>query len=100
MRVGSAAMFTECSPTDVRLTAPRVETERTKDTIVTAGQELIEQGRQQGFQQQLLRQVRQRFGAEVDSHVEQRITTASVEQIDSWTSRLLSAATIAELFAD
>ena len=80
----------------------------TKDTIVTAGQQLIEQGRQQGiqqgiqqgFQQLLLRQLRQRFGAEVDPHVEQRIATASVEQIETWSGRVLTAATLAELLAD
>jgi predicted transposase/invertase (TIGR01784 family) len=75
-----------------------------KDTIVTAGQELIEQGRkqgiQQGIQQMLLRQVRRRFGVEVDPHVEQRIATASVEQIEIWSERVVTAATLAELLAD
>src|SRR5882724_3405696 len=73
----------------------------TKDTIVTAGQELIEQGRkqgiQQGIQQQLLRLVRQRFGAEVDPQIEQRIATASVEQIEIWFGRVLTAATLPNL---
>ena len=67
---------------------------------MTAGQELIEQGREQGIQQMLLRQVRRRFGAEADSHVEQRIATASVEQIETWSERVLTAATLAELLAD
>jgi len=79
-----------------------------KDIIVTAGQQLIEQGRkegrkegrQQGFQEVLLRLLRQRFGAQVDTQVEQRIMTASVEQIETWSMRVLSAATLAELFAD
>jgi hypothetical protein len=71
---------------------------------VTAGQELIEQGRQegrqQGIQEVLLRQLRQRFGAQVDTHVEQRIVTASIEQVEIWSMRVLSAATLAELFAN
>ena len=71
-----------------------------KNTIVTAGQQLIEQGRKQGFQQLLLRQLRQRFGDQVDTQVEQRIVTASVEQIETWSMRVLSAATLAELFAN
>jgi predicted transposase YdaD len=79
-----------------------------KDTIVTAGQQLIEQGRQegrqegrqQGFQEVLLRQLRQRFGDQVDTQVEQRIVTASVEQVETWSMRVLSAATLAELFAN
>jgi len=71
-----------------------------KDAIVTTGQQLIEQGRQQGFQELLLRQLRQRFGDAVDTHVEQRIVTASLEQIEAWSMRVLSAATLTELFAN
>lgn len=78
-----------------------------KDTIVTAGQQLIEQGRQQGRQegiqgrqQTLLRLLRQRFGDEVDAQIEQRVAAASVEQLETWTVRVLSAATLAELLAD
>ena len=79
-----------------------------KEAIVTAGQQLIEQGRQQGLQQGLrqgecavlLRLLRRRVGNAVNADVEQRITTASVEQIDSWTERVLSAASLTELLAD
>jgi len=83
----------------------------TKDIIVTTGQQLIEQGRQQGIEQGrqqgieqgiqalLLRLLRQRFGDAVDTHVEQRIGTASVDQLETWSMRVLSAATLAELFA-
>jgi predicted transposase/invertase (TIGR01784 family) len=79
-----------------------------KDTIVTVGQQLIEQGRQQGieqgrqqgFQEMLLHLLRQRFGDEVDDQIERRIRAASTGQIEAWTSRVLSAATLAELLAD
>ncbi len=91
-----------------------------KDTIVTVGQQLIEQGRQQGieqgrqqgieqgkqqgrqegFQELLLRLLRRRFGAAVDTHVEQRIATATFNEIETWTVRVGSAATLAEVFAD
>jgi len=71
-----------------------------KDAIMTAGQRLIEQGRQQGIQEFLLRLLRQRFSNEVDAHVEQRVVTASLEEIEAWSARVLSAATLAELFAD
>jgi hypothetical protein len=71
---------------------------------VTAGQRLIEQGRQEGFQQgeraALLRLLRRRFGGEVDAPVEQRVATAPIEQIQTWADRVLSAATLTELFAD
>jgi hypothetical protein len=75
-----------------------------KDAIMTAGQRLIEQGRQQGRQQgvqdMLVRQLRQRFGSEVDAQVAQRVATASFEQVEAWSMRVLSAATLADLFAD
>jgi hypothetical protein len=83
-----------------------------KDAIMTAGQRLIEQGRQQGHQQGhhegfqqgecavLLRLLRQRFGGQVDTQVERRLAAASVEQLDAWTGRVLTAATLAELLAD
>jgi Domain of unknown function (DUF4351) len=75
---------------------------------MTAGQQIfeqglkqgLEQGRRQGFQESLLRLLRQRFGGAVTAPVEQRIAAASLEQIDAWSGRVLSAATLAELFAD
>jgi flagellar biosynthesis/type III secretory pathway protein FliH len=78
-----------------------------KDVIMTAGQRLIEQGRQQGFEQGyqeglelgrqrcreiMLHWLRQRF--------EQDIATASYEKLETWSARVVSAATLAELFAD
>ena len=79
-----------------------------KDTIMTAGQRLIEQGVQQGVQQGiqqgeralLLRQLRKRFGNDVDTETERRLATASAEQIVTWGERVLSAATLTELLAD
>ncbi len=91
-----------------------------KEAIVTAGQQLIEQGRQQGIEQGLqqgmeqgrqqgirqgecallLRLLRQRFGDEVNAQVERRVTAASVEQLERWTGRVLTAATLSELLAD
>ena len=75
-----------------------------KDAIMTAGQRLIEQGRQQGIQQgaqgMFLRLLRQRFGDAVNAQVEQRIATASLEQVETWTGRVLSAATLPEVIAD
>jgi hypothetical protein len=71
---------------------------------MTAEQELIEQGRKQGFQQGfqvlLLCLLLRRFAAEVDPHIEQRITTASFEQLEIWSGRVLTASTLAELLAD
>jgi len=75
-----------------------------QDIVETWRQEAIQEGVKQGIEQGecavLLRQLRQRFGNAVDAHVEQRIAMASIEQIDLWTMRILSAATLAEVFAD
>jgi predicted transposase/invertase (TIGR01784 family) len=87
-----------------------------KEVIVTVGQQIrqegIEQGRQEGRQEGrregrregecavLLRLLRRRFGDAVNADIEQRIATASVEQIDTWAERVLSAATLTELLAD
>lgn len=74
-----------------------------KETLVTVGQQFIEQGLKQGIQQGiqhlLLRQLRQRFGTEVDARVEQRVTAASSEQLEIWAIRVLSSPTLAEVFA-
>jgi hypothetical protein len=43
--------------------------------------------------------LRQRFGDAVNAQVEQRIATASLEQVEAWTGRVLSAATLAEVLA-
>jgi hypothetical protein len=78
-----------------------------KEAIMTIGEQLIEQGVLQGrqeerqrFQGSLLRLLRQRFGNEVDAHVERRVAAGSGEQLEAWIARVLSAATLAELLAD
>jgi Domain of unknown function (DUF4351) len=84
----------------------------TQDIVETwrreAIQEGVKQGLQQGLQQGLeqgerkllLRQLRRRFGAEVDGETERRVATAPAEQVEVWAERVLSAATLAELLAD
>jgi hypothetical protein len=79
---------------------------------MTAGERLIQQGflqgfleareeaREEGMRGLLLRQLRRRFGNEVDGEVERRVRTAPVEQIGTWAERLLSATTLAELFTE
>jgi Domain of unknown function (DUF4351) len=75
-----------------------------KEGIVTTGkqirQEGIAQGRREGECAVLLRQLRRRFGDAVDTDIEQRIAMASTEQLDTWTERVWSAATLTELLAD
>ncbi|HEU4727425.1 MAG TPA: hypothetical protein VFT22_06045 [Kofleriaceae bacterium] len=84
-----------------------------KDTVMTVGQRLIDQGFQEGIQQgrqEGIQQGRQdaeravllrllRFGAQVDGDLERRLAVASSEQIAAWTERVLTAATLSELLA-
>jgi flagellar biosynthesis/type III secretory pathway protein FliH len=81
---------------------------------VTAGQRLIEEGRQQGLEEgrqqgleetrqrlqgMLLRLLRQRFGCQV-TEVERRVAAASIEQVETWIGRVLLVASLNELFAN
>jgi flagellar biosynthesis/type III secretory pathway protein FliH len=59
----------------------------------------VKQGLEQGERKVLLRQLRRRFGAEVDGEIERRVATVAVEQIEVWAERVLSAATLTELLA-
>ena len=81
---------------------------QTQDIVEIWRQEAVQEGVQQGVKQgiqqgegaALLRLLRQRFGDAVDAHVEQRVATAPIEQIDRWIMRVLLATTLAEVFAD
>ena len=77
---------------------------QTQDIVDTWRQEAVQEGRQEGrqrLQEVLLRLLQQRFGSEeVNDQVEQRVATASIEQIETWTGRVLSAAKLSELLAD
>lgn len=107
---------------DLRLTVPREPARQTADDqeflmrtypLVEAWRrEAIEQGVEQGVQQGvqqgveqgerklLLRQLRRRFGAEVDGAIEERVVAASAEQVELWAERVLSAATLDEILRD
>jgi flagellar biosynthesis/type III secretory pathway protein FliH len=63
-------------------------------------QQGLEQGLEQGERKLLLRQLRRRFGAEVDGEIERRVVTAPAEQVEVWAERVLSATTLTELLAD
>jgi len=67
---------------------------------MTAAQRYIEQGRQEAKSEVLLRLLRRRFGEAVNDEIERRIAAGSAEQIDTWTDRVISAATLAELFTN
>jgi hypothetical protein len=83
-----------------------------KDTVMTAGERLIQQGEERGLQKGLqqgiqqgeralfLRLLRKRFGNQVDDATERRVEATSSEQIAIWAERVWSAVTLAELLAD
>jgi predicted transposase/invertase (TIGR01784 family) len=103
-------------PEQLQQLLDRVVGPNAKDTVMTAGERLIQQGEERGIlkgiQQGeergilkgkcdvLLLVLQQRFGSQVSADVERRLTTASAEQITAWASRVMSAATLAELLAD
>jgi hypothetical protein len=60
----------------------------------------LKRGVKQGERKLLLRQLRRRFGAEVDGETERRVAAAPPEQIEVWADRVLSVATLTELLAD
>jgi hypothetical protein len=80
----------------------------TQDIVETWRREAIQEGVKQGLQQGLeqgerkllLRQLRRRFGSEVDGEIERRVATAPAEQVEVWAERVLSATTLTELLAD
>jgi len=72
----------------------------TQDIVETWRREAIQEGVKQGERKLLLRQLRRRFGAEVDAEIERRTAAAPAEQIEVWAERVLSAATLAEVLAD
>jgi predicted transposase/invertase (TIGR01784 family) len=86
----------------------RVVSPEAKDIIMTAGERLILQGEErglrkgleQGMRAALLRQLRQRFGAEVTPEVEQRLASATTDRLEGWLDRVMTAATLEALLAD
>lgn len=95
-------------PTALQAFLERVAGPDAKDTIMTAGERLIQQGEELGIQKGieqgeravLLRLLRQRFGGQVAPDTERRLATASTDQLATWVERMLSTATLTELLAD
>jgi hypothetical protein len=71
-----------------------------REAIEEGVEQGLKQGVEQGERKLLLRQLRRRFGAEVDGEIERRVAAAGAEQVEVWAERVLSASTLAELLAD
>ena len=71
----------------------------TQDIVENWRREAKQEGRHEAASSMLLRLLQQRFGSEVNEHVEQLVTAAPLEQLERWTMRVLTAATLTELLA-
>jgi len=80
--------------------------EEGKEEIMTAADQLMERGREQGIKQgvevgrreMLLDQLRERFGALPDTVVA-RVTAAGLAELRTWSKRVLTAPGLDEVFA-
>ncbi|MFS8069616.1 MAG: DUF4351 domain-containing protein, partial [Byssovorax sp.] len=59
----------------------------------------VQKGEQQGRRSMLLRQLRLRFG-ELPEATVARVNAAGVPQLDLWTDRVITAASLADVLAD
>jgi predicted transposase/invertase (TIGR01784 family) len=76
--------------------------EEGKEEIMTAADQLMERGREQGIKlgrrEMLLDQLRERFGALSDAVVAQ-VTAAGVTELQAWSKRVLTAPALDDVFA-
>jgi predicted transposase YdaD len=70
--------------------------EDVEEEIVTLADRLREEGRQKGERKVLLKQLTLRFGKLADAVVA-RVNAASVEQLETWAERVITAPTLAEV---
>jgi hypothetical protein len=76
-----------------------------RDTIMTLAERLHhkgrQEGRQEGGQNVLKRLLAKRFGDSVlDIRVQERLRSATPEELDTWAERILDAATIDDIFSE
>jgi hypothetical protein len=64
-----------------------------------ADEAMLERGRAQGRVEVLLRQLAVRFGP-VDARVADRVCLGSEQDMERWVTRVLSAASVAEVLGD
>jgi hypothetical protein len=80
--------------------------EESKEDVVTAGEMLIERGRQEGREETrvtlqgiLLKQLRARFGA-LPKSAAARVRAAEPVQLERWLGRVIAARTLADVLAE
>jgi hypothetical protein len=76
----------------LRAAAPRAE-----EVIMTIAEQLRAEGRAEGGQAVLLRLLSLKFG-EIPGALKERVTQASEQDLDRWTERILTAASLEDVF--
>jgi hypothetical protein len=69
-----------------------------KEEIVTAGEQLIERGRQEGMRKVLLKQLQARFGT-LPEAASARVSAADPAELDLWIERILTVSRLEDVFA-
>lgn len=69
-----------------------------RELMMTAAEQLRSEGRTEGERELVLKLLRQRFG-ELNAKTEQRIAGAEGWELEQWTTRVLTAATLDEVLA-
>jgi len=105
-----ALAVTDVDPATLAATFTRL-LHRPEDTIMSTLERTYQKGRNEGHRdghregqtqgkaESLLRLLRRRFGPLPDG-IAERLTSATSQNLDRWTDRVLDAATLTELFAD
>jgi hypothetical protein len=101
-----ALAVTDVDPATLAATFTRL-LHRPEDTIMSTLERTYQKGRTEGHREglshgkaeSLLRLLRRRFGPIPDG-VAERLASATSQDLDRWTDRVLDASTLAELFAD
>jgi predicted transposase/invertase (TIGR01784 family) len=93
----------ELEPEEGRQILLRALPDKVKEDIVTAADQLRAEGRAEGevktLRRVLLRLLREKFTT-LPVEAEQRIAAANADELDAWTTRVLKASSLNEVFAD
>lgn len=79
--------------------AERLREEGRQEGFQEGFQEGRQEGRQESIKQALLRQLQRRFGEQPSALVE-RVEAASPEQLDPWIDRIVTAASLEQVFGE
>jgi hypothetical protein len=85
--------------TDYFLAARQLEQEHEMSYVTIAERMYTQQGRVEGQADLLLRQIQRRFGSVPDG-IQQRVHSAQVHDLESWSLNILDAATLDDVFRD